>query len=232
MLKKVLYIGAGLHMTPLTQIDDVDEFVFVDTLPRSEFDRWSRGFRECYYRDSFVDDLIGKCRELGFHPVDGEELDRGYFKRIMNWYQRWIWLNKVKQTFPFICPTLITFHNKETNQVLKYYVSTNMRTNMCARLNDDLQSCDGIIISGHHPDIKLLDHVSLPLKTLYGYSSTVFICREEEDEKTIIEWFDKNPNAIQEYYLCDYQNMMNEIKCNNIQDLNKKSLELRSLQQV
>lgn len=37
-MEKLLYIGSGLDIEPIIHFNDVKEFIFIDTLPRSEFD--------------------------------------------------------------------------------------------------------------------------------------------------------------------------------------------------
>jgi len=52
---KILYIGAGLHMDPLHHFQYTKEFVFIDTLPRSEFD--TNNFYLGFYSNNFIDNL-------------------------------------------------------------------------------------------------------------------------------------------------------------------------------
>ena len=232
---KIMYFGAGLHLDPLDHFPSASEFIFVDTLPRSEFDRKNK-FREYYYCHEFVNDLIAKCQAKGFMLLMEDVLDGKYFTKIMSWYQRWIWLNKVKQTFPYICPTRLTFFNNSTNQTLKYYVSTNIEHNMPnSSLTFDLATCDGWIVSGFHPPKFLLYSIWTPL-IFYGYSRTVFkIARdEEEEEETLIQWIynetekRKSISFILRYFACNIVNGELE-ECDNIIDLNLKTVKMRML---
>jgi hypothetical protein len=233
MSSKIMYLGAGLHLDPLDHFKTANEFVFVDTLPRSEFDREGIFYEDCFCHD-FVNDLIKKCSKKGFILLLDEMLDEQYFIKIMSWYQRWIFLNKVKQTFPYICPTRLTFYNNETNQTLKYYVSTNIDFNSPINsLSTDLSTCDGLIVSGFHPPMCLLYFIYTPLK-LFGYSGTVFkLSKEEENRRqtTLVQWIvneteqNKKISFIVGYFVCNKKTGEIE-KCADILDLNSKTIKM------
>lgn len=192
-----MYIGAGLHLAPLVHFKDTSEFIFVDTLPRSEFDS-KQIFRDYYYRHTFIKQLKEKCMSMGFLLQSDKEIDENYHRQIMTLGQRLYWFNVVKQTFPHINPSLLVFYNKDTNQILKYYVSTNLKFN---GLIDDLYHCDGIIISGHLPDSVLGQYMSQGMK-LYGYTRTVYLS-DERDDSTVVDVINENNFLISEYFSCD-----------------------------
>ena len=48
--KKLLYIGAWDHISPVMHFPKTKEFIFIDTQPRSEFDNKTT----CVYRDRFL----------------------------------------------------------------------------------------------------------------------------------------------------------------------------------
>ena len=227
---KIMYIGAGLDLNPIDDLKKANEFIFVDTLPRSEFDREGK-FRDYYYRDDFVDCLKDKCKQKGFILLYEEDLEPQYFTKILSWYQRIVWLNKVKQTFPYICPTRLIFFNNNTNQTLKYYVSTNIDYNMpidC--LFKDLQSCDGWIVSGFHPPKILTFFIYMPL-IFYGYSSTVYKVEDEEREETLISWMVDVSRyfklAFIRHYICCNRDDGTLVECKDILDLLNKSVQIR-----
>lgn len=80
---------------------------------------------------------------------------------------------KFLPTFPDINPCLMIFYNNKTLQTIKYYISTNIKVDMCKILEKDILESTGIIISGYHPDKIILDYVSIPIK-LYCYSNTCY----------------------------------------------------------
>jgi hypothetical protein len=232
---KIMYIGAGLDLAPLDHLKTANEFVYVDTLPRSEFDRKGT-FREYYYRDDFVDRLKDSLKDKGFMFLYEEVLDPEYFTDILSWYQRLVYLNKVKQTFPYICPTRLIFYNNNTKQTLKYYVSTNLEYNMPDNyLCSDLETCDGWIVSGFHPPKCLSYYISMPL-IFYGYSSTVFVIKDKDrEEDTLISWM-VNANPFYKIgfirnYICCNRDDGTLIECKDIIDLNSQCIKIRNKKQ-
>jgi hypothetical protein len=204
LLNKILYIGSGLHLEPLKQFKSTKEFVFVDVQPRSEFDS-SDSFNEEFYRGKFYPELIKLASEYGFMLEKSEELDPEYFVNILNLNQRIKWLGLVKETFPNICPTLLIFFNPVTGQKLKYYISTNILYNMCWDLKNDIMSVDGLIISGYHPDKKILEYITYPIN-LYCYDNTAYKLDDEEvdDFDNLVYWIFANLDMVDKYFSSIY----------------------------
>ena len=201
---KILYIGDGLHFEPLKQFELTKEFIFVDIKPRSEFDS-PDSFYEGFYRKQFYCELIELANKYGFELEKSEELDSNYFVNILSIVQRIKWLGKVKETFPYITPTLLIFFNPTTGQKLKYYISTNILYNMCFDLENDIRSCEGLIISGYHPDNKLLNYISHPIN-LYCYDETCYKLDDEEvdDFNNLVYWLFNNLDMVSNYFLNIY----------------------------
>lgn len=197
---KILYIGAGLHLDVIKHFESTKEFVFVDVQPRSEFDS-PDSFYEGFYRKNFYSKLIELVKEVGFELEKSVELDPEYFVNLLDITQRIKWLNKVKETFPNICPTLLVFFNHITGQKLKYYISTNILYNMCWDLENDIRSSEGLIISGYHPNKILLNYVSFPIN-LYCYDGTCYkIDDEDEDDfDNLIYWMFHNLDWVDKYF--------------------------------
>ena len=197
---KILYIGAGLHLDVLKHFVSTKEFVFVDVLPRSEFDSLD-SFYEGFYRKNFYSGLIELAGEYGFELEKSEELNPDYFVNILDLTQRLKWLNKVKETFPFINPTLLIFFNQNTGQKFKYYISTNILYNMCWDLENDIRSSEGLIISGYHPDKILLKYISNPIN-LYCYDETCYKLDDIEIDNfdNLIYWLFKNLDMVSKYF--------------------------------
>ena len=57
------------------------------------------------------------------------------------------------QKYKFANPTLIIFENKETKQIIKYYISTNIKYNMNELLKKDISESTGLIVQGYIPII-------------------------------------------------------------------------------
>ena len=168
---KILYIGSGLHIEPVTHFKDTKKFVFVDTQPRNEFDSYLPKFSTFAYKTKFFAILLEKCKHYNFNLESVYCMDTKYYKKIMSWKQLFHYLfNKLPE---FINPTLLVFVNHNTNQTIHYYVSTNIKFNMKPVLRIEIESCDGIIVSGYHPDIKLLRYIKQPM-SFFGYTETCY----------------------------------------------------------
>jgi len=169
-IKKILYVGTGLHIQPTVHFRKVKEFVFIDTQPRTKMDN-PRFYKACY-QSNFYDELIDKCRAFGFEFSSMKELDSYYYRKIMTIKQRLYYsLYDIKPQF--INPTLITFINPKTKQTIKYYISTNIEYNMTDELVTDIKDSCALIVSGYHPSMKLLKYFTKP-KIFIGYSDTSY----------------------------------------------------------
>ena len=206
---KIIYIGAGLHLEPLKHFNSTNEFIFVDTLPRSEFDTCN--FNEGFYHKNFHLELIKKAKEYDFKLEKVEELEPKYYVNILSLTQRIKWVGIIKETFPNICPKLITFYNYNTEQKLKYYISTNILYNICVDLKNDIRTSTGLIISGYHPHKKILNYIIKPIN-LYCYDKTAYKLEDNQvdDLNNLIYWMFKNLTMVKKYfsniYMVDEEN--------------------------
>ena len=138
--------------------------------------------------------------------------------------QRVYWFGRIKEMFPHICPTLLTFFNHKTGQKLKYYISTNILVNMCWDLENDIANSDGLIISGYHPDKKLLEYIGNPIN-LYCYSGTCYKLDDDEvdDYDNLIYWSFNNLKLVNKYFNQIYmvnKHQGNIVQCENISLMN------------
>ena len=184
-INKILYIGTGKHIQPIRDFPNTKEFIFVDTQSRSEFDDLS--YYSGFYRGDFYDDLVHKCLCFGFKLNSEEILDSNYYKSIFTIKQRLYY--SVYSILPnHINPTLLSFYNEKTEQYIKYYISTNIQYNMCSKLQKDIEESNALVISGYHPNIKLLKYFTHP-KIFIGYSDTYYdidIDKDKEKNDSII----------------------------------------------
>jgi hypothetical protein len=58
--KKILYLGAWEHIEIVDYFPNCNEFILIDTQPRSEHDEKDY-FYDGFYRRTFLDTLITKC---------------------------------------------------------------------------------------------------------------------------------------------------------------------------
>lgn len=200
---KILYIGSGCDIQPVTHFLQTKDFVFIDSQPRNEFDSFYPKFQLDFYRSHFYSNLIKSCRKYGFILESTYDFDSNYHKTIMSWKQKI--KHFLKKLPDFINPTLLVFKNNITNQNINYYISTNIKFNMNHSLQLDIEDCDGIIISGYHPDIQLLQYIKHPISFL-GYTRTSYILEKSDydlDKQNIIYFLQTCP-CNTKYYFKDF----------------------------
>lgn len=217
---KILYVGAGLHIEPVKHFPETKNFVFIDSQPRSEFDSVHPKFYSGFYRAHFLNDLVASCQYYGFILDSFSVLDKNYYKKIITrkWYYS-SWFYRIPDD---INPTMLVFHNHKTQQKLTYYVSTNIKYNMNQILENDIATCDSIIVSGYFPEKEILHYFVSP-KTLFGYTDTCYVLNgyDAEEDKNNILYFLHNCICNTQYYFTDFYMIYNNsgviIKC---QDFN------------
>jgi hypothetical protein len=205
---KILYVGAGYHIEPVIHFPETKQFVFIDTQPRSPCED-SPKFKSYLYRPNFISDLIDCCQYYGFDIESCSILDKKYYKKIVS--NGWYYLSCFFKIPNNINPTMLVFFNKNTQQKIVYYVSTNIKFNMNKQLLTDISTCDGIIISGYHPETELLQYFTTP-KAFFGYSNTSYVIDTEnlkETDNTII-YFLHNCICNTPYYFTDFYLVYND----------------------
>jgi|688.fasta_scaffold379571_1 hypothetical protein len=168
MVKKLLYVGAGCNIKTVVHFKDATEFIFIDTQPRSNDEKYSTKFNKNNYVSDFIRNLIEECTKYGFLFHMDYQLDKSYYKKILSWKQ--CYYNNYHKRFVYINPTLLVFRNIITNQTLKYYISVNIKLNVTNMLHIDIESCDGILVNGYYPEIEILRYFDKP-KAFYGYTN-------------------------------------------------------------
>lgn len=168
---KILYVGAGCHIEPVTHFPLTKTFIFIDTQPRSEFDTYHPQFNYSCYRPRFINDLIATCEYYRFELESYTVLDKKYHKQIIS--NSWYFLSWIYKIPPGINPTMLVFTNNKTKQKLTYYISTNIKFNMNHTLRHDIATSDGIIISGYLPESDILQYF-VKSKVFFGYTNTSY----------------------------------------------------------
>jgi hypothetical protein len=212
-IKKIVYIGAGKHIECTKHFPNTKVFVFVDTQPRSEHD--SLSFCKRFYRGTFFEDLLYECRRNYFRLFSIRKTDKKYYKKILNCKQYLYY--KFNYKTPFLNPTLLTFMNDQTKQIIYYYISTNIEYNLIPELLLDIQTSDALIVSGHFPHKVLFNYFNQDNpKKFIGYSESCFkmpINKEDDDANSIIAYLQQSVNEnieqnpyFSSYYYVDYDN--------------------------
>lgn len=188
-IRSIIYIGTGCHFEIVSHFRNVSKFIFVDTQPRSEHD--SQVFDPDFYRDTFADDILAAAKKMSIILIDSHTIDSSYYP-------------SDEYKLPHMNPTLLTFVHMHTNQMIRYYISTNIRYNMNRWLIDDIKQSDALIVSGYYPDIILYNYLSDRPIQFIGYSKTCYTINANDMGDTIYcELYDNR--YFDKYYLVDYE---------------------------
>ncbi len=175
-LNKLFYIGSGVHLQPVNDFPDTKEFVFIDSQPFTEgyYFHFDMGF----YRNKFIDNLLNKAKIYNFDLIDEKIINKQFFWNSLCFSQK-LFYSFLPHLIPnYVNPTLLTFKNNNTNQIIKYYVSTPLplqhHKDKLIELENDIKTSDGIILSGHFPNLSILDYFPNKPISFIGYSGTCF----------------------------------------------------------
>jgi len=230
-MNQMLYVGAGVDLRPIQNFPNTKNFVYVDTLPRSTCDEINYlgcGFRSDLYSENFMMNLFDECTRLNFELVSFQEINPEFYKKIFTPKQRIYYSFHPKKIPSLINPHVITFVHQKTQQILKYYLSTNIEKNMNVQLSKDIMACDSIFISENIPSHKVLEYFQTP-KIYIGYvngnigKKRNYDNDEDYEYNNIIVFLRNNPIHIvskyfTSYYLvCEQANVL--IRCRNIRNL-------------
>lgn len=162
MFGKILYIGAGLDLSPIKILQDTKQFVFVDSRPRNEY-----GY-EYYYRpflrSNFVNNLIDTVQEKYNMKLISKEVLTNKYEEI---------------NVDDLDSTLLHFSDKErvvrSAVSLRYYISTGIPNDLYENksLIDDIEDCDTVYVSGHDPNSMFITYMSKKFHFIGG-SNTWF----------------------------------------------------------
>lgn len=167
---KILYIGAGHNIEPVKHFSQTKEFIFVDSQPRikNENLHLETKFNKEKYVSDFVNNLLLTCVFNGFELVSTKVLDKKYNTKIISKKNRFIsWFKKGPEN---INPTMLVFTNKNTQQKIIYYISTNINLNINPKLRYDIASSNAIIVSDYFSEINILEYFN-NTKIFIGYSN-------------------------------------------------------------
>ncbi len=197
MFNKILYVGSGDDIKPLTIFPS--NFVYVDSLPRNAYGYpyYYRGF----YSQNFKQNVINKLNKLSFYQTDEKKFSDLYSEI----------------SIPHLDSHLVSFkRNEGETQTLQYYFSTGIPENLYngdGNLNEDLKKdiydCDAILVKGHWPHEDTLLYTKTPIHFIGSYS-TYFPENKRElelDRETnnVISYILENPNFVSSYsYLNKY----------------------------
>ena len=204
-INKIIYIDASVHINPTIHFPKTKEFIFIDTMPCSNTDK--KKFISSSYDKNFLKELIKKYNEYDFILMEIIDINSSYYKEILNTFQKLYYtFNKLPQ---YINPTLCIFFNMNTNQTIRYYISTNVVYNINEMLSYDIKTSDAIIINNNFKAINIIDEP----KIFLGYSN-LYYDKKQYNNLNISKYFNKF------YYI---NNITGEkIECDSLNDYFKK----------
>jgi len=173
-MPSAVYIGAGTDVRPIRGLAHIDEFIYVDALPHTEFPgvddpRLLRSDESGY---AFMGDFMRKMDALGFDWVSPDDVPRR--------------------------PTCTTFWRKSPACTVHYFWSTpfgpNWAGQLPAELRSALASCHTLIIGGYHPHACLLDYLPRPLNWVIMEDTCVSPSNSEEGQ-TVIDRAHEDPRV-------------------------------------
>ena len=220
--RKILYIGAGYDIKPVMHFPETKEFVFIDSQPRIKNEKLflEPEFNKKEYNSDFVNNLLLSCLYYGFTLESTNILDKNYYKKIISKKMYYIsWFKKLPK---HINPTILEFINKETQQRITYYISTNINFNMNNRLLFDISSSDSIIVTDYFPEINVLEHFGSS-KIFIGYSNINYQNgMSDKHFKNDLLYFLHNYSCNRRYYFSDFHIVDDETgtitKCQDFND--------------
>jgi hypothetical protein len=215
--QKAIYIGAGIDIVPVLLFDTVDEYIYIDSQPFSEFgtqtyivktntakhvSRDERFFND-FSRGNFMENLINVMKQNYFRMVEKND-DFLLFK-----------------------------NNKKT---IKYYYSCAFPEYITKEMKDELTDCNVLILVGHDPHKDILKYIKLPT-TIITSNNTVYRPdpTDENYDRSTFRILNEDKNLINKGYLVkmikdydcwDPKCILPSIK-NNYEILNISELPLR-----
>lgn len=183
-----IYIGAGTDTFPLEAMKDVNHFIFIDSLPRTEqpltlTQTPSKIMHN--FESAFVGKVHAKMIKRGFYPV----INQCQYPSNVN----------TRQHMPYC----IRYETDECDRVCDYYFNTcfPVDIDMHAGLRQQLSDCNTIIIAGHDPHRSLLDMVCKPF-IVCCFDGTYYGREVLDDSGVIPELYGSHANHVKEirYY--------------------------------
>jgi hypothetical protein len=218
----MLYMGTWNDFEVTDDYTEVKKFIFVDGQPRSEFlpiDGIEK-YEPEMYRDRFIDEILESSKKCGFTLKSTHIIDPGYVDKFMSEEEKRI------NTLPHLNPEKWIFENKERGQIVHYYISTLVPLNLSKELENDIETCDKLYVSGYHPPTFFLKSIQKPF-TFIGATDTCYqIDEDDEEEKdNICREIIHNPEVksmIGKYMIFDLKSKR-KIQVKNFEEIQTKS---------
>lgn len=183
-MNKAVYIGAGTDLIPVIIVDEIKEFIYIDSQPFSEYGT-----------------LIYDIKKDLSYTVEKKD-------RIENSFSRNCFLSNLYKIMDQIQFKLIESNDdfllfKNNDRSIKYYYSCAFPEYINDNIIDDIKTCDTIIMAGHDPNKIIFNYLQNPINFI-GDSHTSYCHYNKKDEQYIdssFEYIINNPKIINKYYI-------------------------------
>ena len=113
-------------------------------------------FKKKYYANDYFMEINHSMYQHGFVLEEVIDLDKTYTERAFTMFERIYY--SFFELPNYINPQLLIFYSEETNQKVKYYISTNIIYNKNDHLNLDIKESDALLVSDFIPSEKILEY--------------------------------------------------------------------------
>lgn len=172
---KMLYFGAGLDVAVINIFPEKD-IVFIDAQPCSEFDG---AYDVNFYRNDFMKRLLEKYGEIGFELVS---------EKMVSTIEPLEVLKEGVEKPDYFEPTMLTFKRDDDSggeRMSRYYISSAFPDRLSLELNEEIDGCSELILSGFFPHLSVISRMMVPLK-LFCDDGSVYDSVDDDDDGTIV----------------------------------------------
>ncbi len=192
-------------------MNGVAMYILIDTRPRAQWDFEKNDLAMIGQNKNYINELVRIYNNNNFKLTITHRFMEYYTESTLNSDE--IIQYKKEKYSPYNDPTLLVFRNDITNQVIKYYISTNILYNMNDELKNDIYNSDTLYVSGYFPDVELLDYLSPTMINFVGDINCSNLTTLED-----------NDIFVHRKFKCLYLFYNGFIKCNSIAELEKKRI--------
>jgi hypothetical protein len=182
-MNKAVYIGAGTDLVPVIIIDNIKEFIYIDSQPFSEFG--THAYDEITHISSSVE------------KKDRHEnaFSRKYFLENLHKVMNQISFKLINSNDDYLIFT-------KDDRSLKYYYSCAFPDYIDNNIIEDIKTCDTIIMVAHDPHNKIFEYLQKPINFI-GDIHTIYKSNKNDDnyERSAFRYILENPNMIKKYYI-------------------------------
>lgn len=210
-IKSMLYIGSNLDIVPVLFFKGITHFVFIDSLPFSEYGNLS------------ITESINKIvlKRVGLNEIDNyPPHDPSFLSRLEITMNQNGFVSVERNTEE----SYILYRSND--RTVKYYYNRAFPDFITYNLIRDISKCSILYVCGHNPDDIVLDMMMKPV-TFVGFSKSSY----SQEYPLFQRLLKSTADEVNKYYLLRQQEEGDEldvgnynlIKCDDIRDLASKT---------